>query len=186
MISGDWILIRELYIYAELLKYLLETLKTTPDGNTSPSNNLQEYGSFINYRNYTGNTPLHWAALNTHLDCVKALVEAGADISLKNDAGHDAIFLAERADWSGTYDENYDENEEQEEGEKEAKNNNEQGEIEIEIGGATGDEQQDAEKSKVPVTKAREVVEWLLSCDKGAELERPVAEQSDAQMEDAQ
>lgn len=54
----------------------------------------------VNHRNHSGNTPLHWAALNTHLECVKALVEAGADISVKNDAGLDAIFLAERTAWS--------------------------------------------------------------------------------------
>ena len=27
-------------------------------------------------------------------------MEAGADVNLKNDAGHDAAFLAERAEWS--------------------------------------------------------------------------------------
>ncbi|EED18033.1 ankyrin repeat protein (Yar1), putative [Talaromyces stipitatus ATCC 10500] len=159
----------------ELLNYLLQIL-TDSDAATT----LQEFTSFINYRNYTGNTPLHWAALNTHLDCVKALVEAGADIGLKNDAGHDALFLAERADWSGTYDDedegkNNDNNEKQEEG-------NGTTEIEIELNA-----EQEGKKSDVPPTKARQVVEWLLSCDKGAGFERPVDKQeSDAQMEDAQ
>jgi FOG: Ankyrin repeat len=49
--------------------------------------------AFVNHRNYSGNTSLHWAALNTHLECVKALVESGADVTVKNDAGHDAVFL---------------------------------------------------------------------------------------------
>lgn len=52
--------------------------------------------ALVNHKNYSGNTPLHWAALNTHLECVKLLVDAGADVSLKNAAGHDAVFLAER------------------------------------------------------------------------------------------
>lgn len=73
---------------AEILGYLLEALRSA---TTSP---------LINHKNNAGNTPLHWAALNTHFDCVKALVEAGADVNLKNDAGHDAAFLAERAEWS--------------------------------------------------------------------------------------
>lgn len=81
----------------ELLNYLLDTLR---DNSSTPTLSRDEFLAFLNYRNHSGNTPLHWAALNTHLDCVKILVEAGADISAKNDAGHDAAFLAERADWS--------------------------------------------------------------------------------------
>lgn len=136
----------------------------------------------MNYRNYTGNTPLHWAALNTHLDCVKALVEAGADLSLKNDAGHDAIFLAERADWSAD-----DDND----GDEENKNNNDNDNdatAEVEIGTTT--EQKD--KPAPPPTKARQVVEWLLGSEKGAGIETPIAAggkddaAEDTQMEDAQ
>lgn len=105
----------------------------------------------INYRNNSGNTPLHWAALNTHLDCVKALVEAGADIGIKNDAGHDAVFLAERAAWSS-----------EEEGD--GKNEGEEG------------EGKDGEEGGVgKMSKGRQVVEWLLGCDKAAGLETGVA-----------
>ncbi|KAI7975358.1 hypothetical protein EIK77_003739 [Talaromyces pinophilus] len=149
----------------ELLNYLLQTLTAPDAGLTS-----EDLASFLNYRNYTGNTPLHWAALNTHLDCVKALVEAGADISLKNDAGHDALFLAERADWS-VVEEDDNENE-----------NNKEEEIEIEI----KEGQDDDEKPAPPPTKARAVVEWLLSCDKGAGFEEAVNKQEDTKMEDAQ
>ncbi|KAF3406801.1 Ankyrin repeat-containing protein YAR1 [Talaromyces pinophilus] len=149
---------------SELLNYLLQTLTAPDAGLTS-----EDLASFLNYRNYTGNTPLHWAALNTHLDCVKALVEAGADISLKNDAGHDALFLAERADWS-VVEEDDNENE-----------NNKEEEIEIEI----KEGQDDDEKPAPPPTKARAVVEWLLSCDKGAGFEEAVNKQ-DTKMEDAQ
>jgi len=44
---------------------------------------------------------LHWAALNLHLDTVKALVDAGADIWLRNAAGNLAVFEAERAGKDG-------------------------------------------------------------------------------------
>jgi hypothetical protein len=88
----------------EILKYLLDTTTTTTSANNStpPSQSEQPPRSpvpLVNHRNNAGNTPLHWAALNTHLNCVKALVEAGADISAKNNAGHDAAFLAERTGW---------------------------------------------------------------------------------------
>ncbi|EHA23892.1 hypothetical protein ASPNIDRAFT_127450, partial [Aspergillus niger ATCC 1015] len=85
----------------EILTYLLTTLTTLPSRD--------EINKILNHRNYSGNTPLHWAALNTHLECVKALVEAGADVGVKNDAGLDAVFLAERADWK-TQEEGTDDN----------------------------------------------------------------------------
>jgi len=45
--------------------------------------------------NEAGNTALHWAALNGHLECVKLLVQSGADVTMINRAGHDAVFEAE-------------------------------------------------------------------------------------------
>ena len=48
-----------------------------------------------NLQNGSGNTPLHWAALNGHLETVKLLVETGADVTIVNKAGHDAVYLAE-------------------------------------------------------------------------------------------
>ncbi|ODM20861.1 hypothetical protein SI65_03914 [Aspergillus cristatus] len=139
----------------EILNYLLEALKTQPE-------HLQK---LINHRNHSGNTPLHWAALNTHLDCVKALVEAGADVSVKNDAGLDAVFLAERTAWStGEVKEDEDENE------------NESGEAEVEA--SAGAEGQGEGEGKGPMSQGRAVVEWLLSSDKGGELESGVGESS--------
>jgi len=121
----------------ELLTYLLQTLtasETKPEAKAN-TNDL------INHRNYSGNTPLHWAALNTQLDCVKALTKAGADISAKNDSGHDAIFLAEQADWT-----------------------------QIEDGGESTS-RYEIYGVKVE-SRARQVVEWLLGCEKAAGLER--------------
>jgi len=88
----------------DILNHLLDIIATTasPNSSTTPSQPEQPCPfpvPLINHGNNAGNTPLHWAALNTHLNCVKALVEAGADISAKNNAGHDAAFLAERTGW---------------------------------------------------------------------------------------
>jgi hypothetical protein len=49
----------------------------------------------INAVNEAGNTPLHWAALNGHLESVKVLIQSGADVTIINQAGHDAVFEAE-------------------------------------------------------------------------------------------
>ena len=53
--------------------------------------------SIVNLSNNSGNTPLHWAALNGHLEAVKLLVSAGADTTKTNLAEHDAITEAERS-----------------------------------------------------------------------------------------
>ncbi|PYH80210.1 ankyrin [Aspergillus uvarum CBS 121591] len=118
----------------EILNYLL-TLLATEDESTRRR--------IVNHRNHSGNTPLHWAALNTHLDCVKALVEAGADSSVKNAAGLDPVFLAERADWST-----------QEDG----------------AGAAETEAEADPNAAADPGTmsKGRQVVEWMLSAEVAA------------------
>lgn len=54
--------------------------------------------TFVNRQNEQGNTALHWAAYNGHLDVVKVLLDAGADMWIKNAAGHLAMFEAERAE----------------------------------------------------------------------------------------
>ena len=51
--------------------------------------------SSLNLQNASGNTPLHWAAVNGHLPAVKLLIEAGADPSVINRAGKDAVYEAE-------------------------------------------------------------------------------------------
>lgn len=119
----------------EILTYLLQSFQGLEGGE-------EERKKIINHRNYSGNTALHWAALNTHLNCVKALVEAGADISIKNDAGLDAVFLAERKAWSA---------EEEEGGSEEQKGEGE------------------GEQGKKKMTPETEVVEWLLSAGEAQE-----------------
>lgn len=52
----------------------------------------------LDLQNASGNTALHWATLNGQLDAVKLLVEAGADVTVCNKAGHDALFAAEAND----------------------------------------------------------------------------------------
>ena len=134
----------------EILNHLLQTLKSQPEQQQQ-----QQIQAIVNHRNLSGNTALHWAALNTHLECVKALVEAGADISIKNDAGLDPVFLAERTAWSNG----------------ELKDE----EVSAEAGGANETE---AAVGTGEVSKGRQVVEWLLS--RGEELENGAGESSGA------
>jgi uncharacterized protein len=55
----------------------------------------QSKSSIMDAQNAWGNTPLHWAALNGHLESVKALIAGGASLGMKNKAGHDAVYEAE-------------------------------------------------------------------------------------------
>ncbi|KAK2811510.1 hypothetical protein FQN50_002133 [Emmonsiellopsis sp. PD_5] len=142
----------------ETLNYLLSLL---PSPTTTTSTTDTPTPAILNHRNHSGNTPLHWAALNTHLDCVQALVGAGADITVKNDAGHDAVFLAERTEWTAVGDGDED-------GEKE-----EEGVQEVEVNVDVNGENEGGEgEGQREVSKGMQVVEWLLGCEKGAGFER--------------
>ncbi|CAG8186683.1 unnamed protein product [Penicillium salamii] len=141
---------------AEILTTLLQKLASAEPAQRA---------AFVNHRNYSGNTPLHWAALNTHLECVKALVGAGADLDVKNDAGHDAVFLAERTAWAAVEDN----------GNGEDENQNQPQEIEMTIG--EGEGEGDAEKTDAgEMSAGRQVVEWLLNSDVGSSLEKGATE----------
>ena len=77
-------------IFLDIVEYLLGALSTSPSSS--------HHSSLIDTPNAYGNTPLHYAAVNGHLDIVKLLVAAGADPNLKNDASHNAVFEAEASD----------------------------------------------------------------------------------------
>lgn len=78
--------------FTELTKKILSILPapTTPDALPH---------ALLSQANSGGNTPLHWAALNGHLEVIKILVmAANADPTLTNAAGHDAVYEAELND----------------------------------------------------------------------------------------
>ncbi|EEQ89200.1 hypothetical protein RJZ56_000688 [Blastomyces dermatitidis] len=152
----------------ETLNYLLSLLDTptqTLTQTTISTHTSQDPAAraattvnpIINHRNNSGNTPLHWAALNTHLECVKALVHAGADITTKNNAGHDAVFLAERSEWTSLP------ADDEKEGE---------GEVEVTMNGVGEAENKEEGEARRPISKGMQVVEWLLGCEEGEGLER--------------
>ena len=78
--------------FLELLQSLILQLHTGVGDSKAVGSSL------LNARNQLGNTPLHWAAYNGHLEVVKLLLTGGADMWIKNVAGHLAMFEAERAD----------------------------------------------------------------------------------------
>jgi ankyrin repeat protein len=73
--------------YVDIIKYLLSQFSSSDPSSSSKS--------LLTAQNKAGNTPLHWAALNGHLPAVKLLLESGADVSILNAAGHDAVYEAE-------------------------------------------------------------------------------------------
>ncbi|KAK0510742.1 hypothetical protein JMJ35_007174 [Cladonia borealis] len=82
--------------------HTLLTLSTPPAHNSTTTHPNPSSTSppippspLINLSNSSLNTPLHWAALNGHLDAVKMLSDAGADAQLVNRAGRDARGEAE-------------------------------------------------------------------------------------------
>jgi uncharacterized protein len=83
----------------ELLQLILVQLATKQTNGTA-NGKAADRARSINKQNQQGNTPLHWAAYNGHLEVVKMLVGAGADMWIKNAAGHFAMFEAERAEKS--------------------------------------------------------------------------------------
>lgn len=79
-----------------LVEYLLSKLGETQSQTSAQTNGTSpQQVSLVNHQNVNGNTPLHWAALNGHLEVVKALVKAGADPTIVNEAGKDAVVEAE-------------------------------------------------------------------------------------------
>ncbi|KAL2420021.1 hypothetical protein ABEF95_001629 [Exophiala dermatitidis] len=92
----------------EVVEYLISLIKETSSENEVEKQQQEQQqpqqqqrltssssSSLINRQNVSGNTPLHWAAINGHLEVVKALVAAGADPSIVNAAGRDAVVESE-------------------------------------------------------------------------------------------
>ncbi|KAG0646646.1 Ankyrin repeat-containing YAR1 [Hyphodiscus hymeniophilus] len=75
----------------EILKFFLDSL-------SKPSPQNPTMLAILNAQNQSGNTALHWAALNGHLESVKILLDHGADPTLANQKGHDAVYEAELND----------------------------------------------------------------------------------------
>lgn len=94
---------------------------------------------------------------------MKALVEAGADLDVKNDAGHDAVFLAERTAWAAVEDNGEAEDE-----------NAETQEIEMTVGETEGEDK--SAEGPGEMSAGRQVVEWLLNSDVAASLEKGATE----------
>jgi ankyrin repeat protein len=71
-----------------MVKYLLSLFDST----------AAERRAYVNRQNQSGNTALHWSALNGHIGIVKLLLAGGADASILNTSGHDAVYEAEMND----------------------------------------------------------------------------------------
>lgn len=76
----------------KVLGHLISVLATKADPAVGAAKGTP---GLVNHKNRSGNTPLHWAAVNGHISCVKALVAAGGDPAITNNAGHDALYEAE-------------------------------------------------------------------------------------------
>jgi hypothetical protein len=74
--------------------YLFSLFAPTPS-SPAPTSDLK---AFVNKQNSSGNTALHWAALNGHMSIAKLLLAQGADASILNFSGHDAVYEAELND----------------------------------------------------------------------------------------
>lgn len=80
----------------DLLKSILAKLQPQQES----SSGKEPKTDYVNSTNNEGNTPLHWAAYNGQLEVTKLLIATGADMWIKNAAGHLAMFEAERAEQS--------------------------------------------------------------------------------------
>ena len=107
---------------AETIQSLLKLLTPTANTTNNPSSTSSPIPTpLLNLSNSSHNTALHWAALNGHLDAVKILVAAGADMQLVNRAGRDARGEAEMGgkmevvEWLGARCEGRGEKEEEDE-----------------------------------------------------------------------
>lgn len=81
----------------EIINYLISLITPSPAlGSSSGATTADKSAPrLVDHKNVSGNTPLHWAGVNGHLEVVKALVHAGADPGIVNAAGRDAVVESE-------------------------------------------------------------------------------------------
>ena len=82
------------------MKFILDLSPALSDltGLSEPADASTPPTAIADRTNQSGNTALHWAALNGHLEAVKLLVGAGASLEVKNKAGHSVVFEAAKAE----------------------------------------------------------------------------------------
>ncbi|KAF2672553.1 ankyrin [Microthyrium microscopicum] len=82
--------------HLEIVQFLLKLHGAQPLADTDTlSNPAVPPPAIVNAKNGAGNTALHWAALNGHVLVILELLRHGADPSVLNGAGHDALYEAE-------------------------------------------------------------------------------------------
>jgi hypothetical protein len=80
----------------EIVQFLLQLHGAQPLAETDTlSNPSTPPPAVVNAPNKAGNTALHWAALNGHVEVILILLAHGADPSILNATGHDALYEAE-------------------------------------------------------------------------------------------
>ena len=79
----------------EVIQYLLEMTRPSETAGEHATTVDKSAPELVNHKNVSGNTPLHWAGMNGHLEVVKVLVAAGADAKITNEAGRDAVVETE-------------------------------------------------------------------------------------------
>lgn len=86
------------YLASRVTNTCVALLTILLDSLSKPSPQNPAMLAILNAQNKSGNTALHWAALNGHLESVKKLLESGADPTITNQKGHDAVYEAELND----------------------------------------------------------------------------------------
>ena len=86
----------------EIIEYLLEHTMPSESAGGHATTVDKSSPELVNHKNVSGNTPLHWAGMNGHLEVVKMLVGAGADPSARNEAGRDAVVETEMSAKDGS------------------------------------------------------------------------------------